>query len=78
MDNKPTTLTWKCTSNEFKKSTIDSQVNKETTMMYNTNLNNVLQKTYCEKSAGGVNVPQATFASTVGVNTSRSGIGSQA
>ena len=61
MYNKPTTLTWKCSSNEFKKSTIDSMDNKETTIMYNTNLNNVLQKTYCAKSAGGVNVPQATF-----------------
>lgn len=76
MDNKPTTLTWKCTSNEFKTPPTTGMDTSIT--MYNTNLNNVLQKTYCEKSAGGVNVPQATFASTVGVNTSRSGIGSQA
>ncbi len=46
--------------------------------MYNTNLNNELQKQYCTKSDGGVNVPKATFASAVGVNTSRSGIGNQA
>lgn len=66
----PTTfLTWSCTSNEFKKSTIDTQNNRVTTVMYNTNLNNELQKQYCTKSTGGVNVPNATFASTTPSDT---------
>lgn len=71
IDNKPTNLTWKCTSNEFKKSTIDSLNNRKTTIMYNTNLNNRLKKLYCSTSSGGVSVPQATFASTT--NTQSSG-----
>jgi hypothetical protein len=62
-------LTWSCASNEFKKSTIDTQNNRVTTVMYNTNLNNELQKQYCTKSTGGVNVPNATFASTTPSDT---------